>query len=75
MDKSDATADHARAQATESSQPCGRAADHRPRLSLTRRQRLLAGATAIAVLLSGLNALVQVGKVAVEYCCLASDRK
>lgn len=36
-------------------------------ISLTRGQRWLACATAIAVLLSGLNALVQVWKVLIEY--------
>lgn len=35
--------------------------------ALTRAQRVLARATAAAILLSGLNALVQVGKVALEY--------
>ncbi len=33
----------------------------------TGAQRVLAGAIAAAILLSGLNALVQVGKVALEY--------
>jgi hypothetical protein len=33
------------------------------------RQQCLAAAMAVAVLLSGLNALVQVGKAAMEYGC------
>jgi hypothetical protein len=34
-----------------------------------RRQQWLAGAMTAAVLVSGLNALVQVGRVALEYGC------
>lgn len=43
-------------------------AQHGSRLGLTRGQRVLATATAAAILLSGVNALVQVMRVLVEYC-------
>ncbi len=43
-------------------------AQHGSRLGLTRGQRVLAATTAAAILLSGVNALVQVMRVLVEYC-------
>ena len=45
-------------------------ARHASRLGLTRGQRLLAAATAAAILVSGLNGLVQVVRVLAE-CWLA----
>lgn len=65
MDSSNAsrTTDHPGAAAE---QPAAVATPHESRLSLTRGQRLLAGATAAAVLASGVNALVQLAKVLIQ---------
>ena len=48
---------------------CGINAAEQPRLKAATWPRLLAGATATAILLSGLNAFVQICKVAIAYGC------
>jgi len=70
MDHSEPTAGGNRAWAPEDGDMsrCEAGDAERPvELGLTRAQRLLAWATAIAVLMSGLNAMVQVWRVAIEY--------
>jgi hypothetical protein len=67
MDHSEPTASGDRAWAPESSRSAPSHAERHAQPGLTRAQRWLAWATAIAVLMSGLNALVQVGRVASEY--------
>ena len=62
MDCSHATTINDRTVPTGTIQPPTDASGHSPQLGLTRGQRWLAGATATAVLLSGLNASVQVWK-------------
>lgn len=74
MDQFEKTPSHARAQSA-GSQPSSSAAGQGHRPLLTRGQRLLAGATAVAILMSGLNAFVQVGKTAVELCFVARHEK
>lgn len=67
MQRPDPTNNHDQAWATAESNYGSDAAKHHALPGLTRGQRWLAGATAGAVLLSGLNALVQVWKVLLEY--------
>ena len=67
MEGSDPNAPSDPAWSTERSQNGSAATEHRIQPVLTRGQRWLAGATAGAVLLSGLNALVQVWRVATEW--------
>jgi len=70
MDHSEPTAGDDQAWAPEARDVSGCEAGNAERpveLGLTRAQRLLAWATASAVLMSGLNAMVQVWRVAIEY--------
>lgn len=67
MDHSHTTASPDRAWAAPEPQPAAERDDLRRVSCLTRGQRWLAGATAIAVLLSGLNASLQVWKVLAEH--------
>ncbi len=66
MDRPDTTATPVRTRTAEEARPTAELTQQRCQPTLTWRQRLLAGATATAILLSGLNALVQVWKVVVE---------
>ncbi len=62
MDRSHATTINDRTVPAATIQPTTDASGHSRQSGLTRRQRWLAGAMAVAVLLSGLNASVQVWK-------------
>lgn len=63
MDRSNETVTPVRIRTTKEPQSTADPAEHRDHLGLTWRQRLLAAATATAILVSGLNALVQMWKV------------
>ncbi len=67
MDRFDVTATPDRDRPSTEGRPAGYMEDQRSQSCLVQNQRWLAWATAIAVLLSGLNASVQVWKVAAEH--------
>ncbi len=67
MDRSHAPTIVDRAMPAATIQPTTDAGGQPPQSCLTRGQRWLAGATAVAVLLSGLNASVQVLKAALDH--------
>ncbi len=68
MNRSETNASGDRAWTETEGKPDAEPAGQRPQSVLTRGERWLACATAAAVLLSGLNALLQVWKALLEYC-------
>lgn len=66
MDRPDTTATPVRTRTANDARLTAELTQQRCQPGVTWRQRLLAGATATAILLSGLNAFVQVLKVVVE---------